>query len=549
MHHLTVELLAGQRLEIIPWNVAVARKWAIALQTGSAMKIQAAVFATALASTIILLRAAEIPPKPLFPGITPVCPCVSLTKVSLPNTTIDSATLDPSNGWCRVMATVTHPPATGRIKVWIGLPITNWNGRFQGNGGGGFSGGSAFSLRGPVARGFAAAATDTGHEGGSGKFALDQNGRLNWQSIVDNTYLGIHEMTVVGKALTQAFYGKAPRYSYFVGGSTGGRQGLMEAQRYPDDYDGILSACPAINWHRFLPADLWPQVVMVAANNFIPKSKLEAATAAAVAACDGSDGVKDGVIDDPLRCTYDPKALVGTKIGGDTFTESDADVIRKIWEGPRGQAGKFLWYGLERGADLFALAATTNSPSLTGRPFIIPLEWFQYFLLQNPQWDWTTLTPAGFELLWNQSVEQYGGVFGTDDPDLTRFRDRGGKVIIYHGLTDQLIPAAGTIDYYKRVQQKMGGARKTSKFARLFLAPGVDHGFRGAGATPTGAMEAIVRWVEEGKAPDKLMAERRDSRGKVIQTRPLFPFPQVAKYKGTGSTDDAVNFVSRAPAR
>jgi len=406
-------------------------------------------------------------------------------------------------------------------------------------------GGGAGDAPAPRAAAQAAGAPDAGHEGGSGKFALDKNGRLNWQSIVDNAYLGIHDMTVVGKALTQAFYGKAPRYSYFVGGSTGGRQGLMEAQRYPDDYDGILSGCPAINWHRFIPADLWPQVVMVAAKNFVPKAKLDAATAAAVAACDASDGVTDGVIGDPGRCAYDPKSLVGTKIGDDTFTESDADVIRKIWEGPCGQDGTFLWHGLARGADLSALAATRGSP-LMGRPFSIPLEWFQYFLLQDPTWDWTTLTPAGFELLWKQSVEQYGAVIGTDNPDLTRFRDRGGKLIIYHGLADQLIPAEGTIDYYKRVQQQMG-AGKTAQFARLFLAAGVDHGFRGAGPTPTGQMEAIVRWVEEGQAPDKLMAERKDSSGKVIQTRPLFPFPEVVKYNGTGSTDDAANFVSQTP--
>src|SRR6266704_440606 len=487
-------------------------------------RINRTIFTTALSVTIAAVGAAEAPLKPLYPDATPVCPCESLKKVSLPNTTIDSAALDPSNGWCRVTATVTHPPSGDRVKIFIGLPATNWNGRFRGNGGGGFSGGSAGGVRGPVAQGYAAGATDTGHEGGSGSFALDANGRLNWQSIVDNAYLGIHEMTVVGKALTQAFYGKAPRYSYFVGGSTGGRQGLMEAQRYPNDYDGIISACPAINWHRFLPSDLWPQVVMVAAKNFVPKSKLEAATTAAVAACDTLDGVTDGVIDDPTRCAYDPKALVGTKVGDDMFSEADANVVRKIWEGPRGQYGTFLWHGLARGTDLFALAGTGESP-LTGKPFGIPLDWFRFFLIQNPQWDWTTLTPRGFELLWRQSVEEYNAVIGTDDPDLALFRDRGGKIIIYHGLADQLIPAEGTIDYYKRVQQQMGGAEKTAQFARLFLAPGVDHGFRGAGPTPTGQMEAIVRWVEEGQAPDKLVAERRDSSGKVIQTRPLFPFP------------------------
>ena len=496
---------------------------------------------TALSGAIVPGYAADTPPKPLYADAKPVCACEDLTKVLIPNTTIDSATLDLSNGWCRVTATVTHPPAADRVKVFIGLPVTNWNGRFRGNGGGGYSGGSASSLRGPVAQGYTSGATDTGHEGGSGKFALDADGRLDWQAIRDNAYLGIHDMTVVGKALTQAFYGRAPRYSYFVGGSTGGRQGLMEAQRYPDDYDGIVSGCPAINWQRFIPAILWPQVVMANAKNFVPKAKLDAATAAAIKACDARDEMTDGVIDDPARCHYDPKALVGTKIGDDTFTEADADVIRKIWEGPRGQGGRFLWHGLSRGTDLFALAGTRGTP-LTGRPFSIPLEWFQYFLLQDPKWDWTTLTPERFELLWMQSVEQYGAVIGTDDPDLTRFRDRGGKVIIFHGLADQLIPAEGTIDYYERVQAKMGGAKKTAEFARLFLAPGVDHGFRGPGGTPTGQMDAIIRWVEEGKAPDKLIAERRDSSGKVVGRRPLFPYPQVAKYKGSGSPDEVENF-------
>src|ERR1051325_2772784 len=251
-----------------------------------------------LCSAVTLTRGAEPLPKPLFPGIAPACSCESLTTFSLPNTTIESALVDTSNRLCRVTAIVTHPPAGDRVKVWIGLPLTNWNGRFKGTGGGGFLGGSAGSLRGPAARGFSAGATDTGHEGGSGSFALDANGRQNWEAIIDNAYLGIHEMTFVGKALTKAFYGRAPRYSYFVGGSTGGRQGLMEGPRFPDDYDGILSACPAINWHRFLPADLWPQVVMLEAKNFVPKDKLDAVTAAAVAACDSLDGVTDRVIDD-----------------------------------------------------------------------------------------------------------------------------------------------------------------------------------------------------------------------------------------------------------
>ena len=266
-----------------------------------------------------------------------------------------------------------------------------------------------------------------------------------------------------------------------------------------------------------------------------------------MAACDGLDGVTDGVIDDPARCTYDPQALVGTKVGESTFTATDAEVVRKIWEGPRAQDGTFIWYGMAPGTSLFETAGTTGSP-LTGKPFGIAMDYVRHYLVQDPKWDCTDLTPTGFEQLWRQSVEQYGAVIGTDNPDLSAFRDRGGKIIIYHGLADQQIPAGGTIDYYKRVQQQMGGAEKTAQFARLFLVPGVDHGFRGAGPAPTGQIDAIVRWVEEGQPPDRLLAELRDTDGRLVRTRPLFPYPRVAKYTGSGSTDDAANFVSSPSA-
>ena len=488
-------------------------------------------------------------PKPLYGEVAPVCPPDDLRKVAIPNATIDSVTVDSAEGSCRVVATVSHPPASDRVKVWVALPLKGWNGRFRGNGGGGFVGGRPESLRGPVLQGFATGATDTGHEGGSGSFALDAERRFRWQEIRDNAYLGIHAMTVVGKALTTAFYGKPPRYSYFVGSSTGGRQGLMEVQRYPEDYDGIVSGCPAINWHRFLPAALWPQVLMREANNFIPKAKLDAATAAAIAACDATDGVRDGIIDDPDRCAYDPQAFVGTTIGGSTFTAADAEIIRQIWAGPRGHGGRFMWYGLTPGTDLNTYAGTAGTP-LAGKPFGIPLDWFKHFLAQNPSWDWTTTSRAEFELLWNQSVEQFGAVFGTDNPDLAGFRDRGGKIIITHGLADQKIPSHGSVDYYRRVQQQMGGAERTAEFARLFLLPGLNHGFQGGPApTPAALLDAILRWVEDGRPPEKLIGELRDHAGKLIRTRPFFPYPCVARYTGTGSADDAANFTSRAPAR
>jgi feruloyl esterase len=485
-----------------------------------------------------------VPPKPAIPSAKPVRACESLTTVALPNTTIESAAIDPANpGVCRVTAVSTHPPSGDKVRIWIAIPVSNWNGRFLGTGGSGLSGGSPGSVNQPVSIGYSAGATDTGHEGGSGSFALDGNGTLNWQLIRDNAHIGIHEMTVVGKALTEAMYGVTPRFSYFNGCSTGGRQALMEAQHYPGDYDGVVAGAPAINWNRLHPQQLWGPVLMNTATNPIPACKLEAATAAAIASCDTIDGVKDGVIEDPERCAYDPKSLIG-KSAGDcgVFTKADVELIAKFWEGPRREDGSFLWYGPARGADLRALWGSRGTP-LKPQPFGITLDWFRYFLAQNLQLDWTTITRAGYESFWDQSVEEYGIVIATDNPDLSAFRDHGGKAIIWHGWADPLITAEGTIDYYKRVQQQMGGAEKASQFVRLFMAPGVGHCGGGAGPAPEGQLDALLSWVEDGQAPTTLTAKRRDQGGSIIRSRPLCAYPLVAKYKGSGSTEDAANFV------
>ena len=490
------------------------------------------------------------PFKPLVANAVPSRTCESLAGVTLTNTTIESATVDQSDPsaapFCRVTAVVTHPPAGDKVRVFLAFPMKDWNGRFQGVGGGGFSGGSPMAVRQPAAQGFAAGSTDTGHEGGSGSFALDANGRLNWQLIRDNAHLGIHEMTVVGKAMTEAFYGTPPRRAYFNGCSTGGRQGLMEAQRYPADYDGIAAGAPAINWTRLHPEQLWGALTMLEAKTFPAMCKFARATAAAVAACDELDGVKDGVIDDPIRCTYDPKALVGTSTADcSAFTEADADIVRKIWDGPRRTDGSVLWYGLPRGADFGGLSGTQGNPPMA-RPNPITLDWFRFFLTQNPQWDWTTITHGSYEQLWDQSVEQFSAVIATDNPDLRAFRDRGGRIVMWHGQSDPLIYPGGSIDYYKRVTEQMGGAEKTAEFIRFFLAPGVGHCGGGAGPAPTGQLAAVIEWVENGKAPETLTAIRRESTGAVLRSRPLCPFPQTAGYKGQGSTDDAANFVCRA---
>jgi feruloyl esterase len=477
--------------------------------------------------------------------------CESLTALTLPNTAITSAAVAAASGTtpasCRVHAQVTHPPAgdTENIDVW--MPLEGWNGRFQGVGGGGYSGGSPQALALPVSQGYAAGSTDTGHPGASGNFALDANGRLNWQLIRDNAYLGIHDMTVVGKAVVAAFYGRPAHHAYWNGCSTGGRQGLSEAQRYPNDYDGILSAAPAINWSRFIPAELWPQLVMLQAGDFLPQCKFAAFQAAAVQACDRlGDRVKDGVIGDPLRCDFDPRTQVGTVTPCGTITAQDADVVAKILAGPRGSGGDFLWYGLTPGSSFAGLALTATSGATTvGVPFPIALTHIGVWLLQNPSWDWTTATFAQYEQWFVQSVEEYTAVIGTDNPDLRAFKQAGGKLVIWHGLADQLIFPQGTVNYYERVKALMGGAKKTEELARLFLAPGVAHCAGGAGPAPDNPLNAVVDWVEHGHAPRVLNGVLRDPSGTVTETRPICLYPEVAAYKGHGEVTAASSFACR----
>jgi hypothetical protein len=316
----------------------------------------------------------------------------------------------------------------------------------------------------------------------------------------------------------------------------------MEAQRYPLDYNGVVAGAPAINWPKLIMQSIWGGMLMNATGTVVPACKLAAATTAAINACDAIDGVKDGVIEDPKQCNFDPKSLIGTPAGEcGSFTAADAELIRKIWDGPRREDGSFLWYGQQRGADLGALSASRGTPlKPVGFPFAV--DWLRYWITQNPQLDWTTMTAAAYERYWDQSGEQYGMVIGTDNPDLSAFRDHGGKTIIWHGWADQLISADGTIDYYKRVQQQMGGADKVSQFARLYMAPGVAHCGGGAGPNPYGQLDALLSWVESGKAPATLTAARRDQTGAITRSRPLCQYPLVARYKGTGSTDDAANF-------
>jgi feruloyl esterase len=352
-------------------------------------------------------------------------------------------------------------------------------------------------------------------------------------------------MTVVGKAVTDSFYARAIQYSYFDGCSTGGRAALNEAQQYPADYNGIVAGAPAINWTSFVPADIWPALVMNQMHDALPTCKETAFTDAATKACQGGDGVDDGTITDPADCRWNADALIGTATPCGTITATDAAVMNKIMEGPVSTDGKKLWYGLEPGASLAAIAGTTTAAdgTTTPVPFSIAVGYLGTWLQKNANWDWTTLTYAQFDKLFAQSENEFSADLATNDTDLQAFKNDGGKLLIWHGLADPLVFPQGTIQYYQGVQKAMGGAHNTDSFARLFLAPGASHCGSGAGPAPSDPMSALAAWVEHGKAPRSIAAVLTDpTTGKTVLTRKLCAYPETARYTGHGSTNDAKNF-------
>jgi hypothetical protein len=324
----------------------------------------------------------------------------------------------------------------------------------------------------------------------------------------------------------------------------------MEAQRYPGDYDGIAAAAPAIHWDRFMVAQLWGELQMLLAGTFIPQCEMAAVNAAAVTACDGLDGVTDGIIGDWKGCDFDARSMIGTVTTCGTITETDADIINRIWEGPRDQAGGFLWHGLLPGADLGPLNFTLTAPdgTTTGIPFLFSLNHFVYWLARDPGFDWTTLTLDAYVDFFNQSVAEFDDVIGTGDTELSPFREAGGKIVAWVGTYDQLIYPQGSIDYYERVVAQMGGLAKTKNFFRFFIAPGVAHCAGGVGAAPADPFGALVNWVENGKPPRTLLGVRRDTTGNVVMSRPVCHFGENAVYLGHGDTNVAKNFVCRPEA-
>ncbi|WP_394830132.1 tannase/feruloyl esterase family alpha/beta hydrolase [Pendulispora rubella] len=451
---------------------------------------------------------------------------------------------------CELTVTLTHPGAGDHVHVKVVLPETGWTGRFQALGGSAYAAGEfGAPLVRAVKNGYAAATTDAGVPLTflDASWGLAADGTINAPLLTNFASRSVHEATWVGKDVTQKFYHRPISYSYWSGCSTGGRQGYSEAQNFPDDFDGILAIAPAINWSQFAVASLWPQIVMYQEHDFPSTCVFNAFKDAAIRACDARDGVTDGILERPETCDYDPRALAGTKVrceGGDiTVTPADAEVVRKIWAGPTDEHHRPLWPGLPKGADFGGLAATkldtTGTPFAPGFP--VAVGWVQTFLEKRLGFDTSTITYDQFAELFRQSVKEYDGIIGTSNPDLSAFRNAGGRLLTWQGGADQLITPGGTIDYWQRVVQRLGGAPQVDDFYRVFLAPGVAHCEDGNGPIPTNALDTLVDWVEHGKPPDTLPAAITNASGKPV-TRNLCHYPQVSSYVGQGDPNEATSY-------
>ena len=477
--------------------------------------------------------------------------CESLAALALPDTTITMAQAVPAGAFkapgaaprgadpykelpafCRVAATL-KPTSDSDIKVEVWLPATEWNGKFQAVGNGGWAGVISYSaLAAAVKGGYASSSTDTGHVGGRGTFALDHPEKL-----ADFSWRSEHEMTVKSKALIQAFYGNAPKLSYWNGCSTGGRQGLKEAQKFPDDYDAIIAGAPA----NRTAVSLWiADAVLKNPESYIPPAKYPMIHQAALARCDARDGVEDGLIDDPTKCDFDPKVLLCKGADGPAcLTGPQVAAAKKIYSpavNPR--TGQVLFASLVPGTELgWGIQALGPEPSQN------IFDQYKYVVFKNENWDWKTFNFDG-DAARGDLPENLP--MNATDPNMKAFFSHNGKLLLYHGWSDPNVPTLNTIKYYKSVVDTMGGAAKASDSVRLFLEPGMGHCGGGEGPNVFDKVGPMEQWVEHGKAPEKMIASHLTD-GKVDRTRPLCPYPQVAKYKGSGSIDDAANFVCKAP--
>ena len=525
--------------------------------TAAAVTVSVCLFVTPAASAAPAGNAA---------GLAPAVSCPSLAGLRLPGLPgADTATITANavaGSGCQVTIEITDTsdPRGGQPGM-IGIDLTlpdSWNGNYMAEGGGVYCGPAGFVTQASdqwLAAGYAISQDDCGHTGFTNALVspwvtnASPPPALNWNRIDDFGYLAHHLMAVESKIVISAYYHAQARYSFWNGCSTGGRQGLSEAQRYPRDFNGILAGAPALNWDQFMVAQLWPQLVMAWTNDYLPTCKEDLVNTALRTQCRDQNGQVDGVFD-PRSCDVLGvlRGLIGTATPCGTFTATDALVVQEIWQGPRRSGtqndllhGRPVWFGLEPGASLqgggylpflgpgggLGLATTHQLPSgdWTGAPFIPSADWFQNWIKQDPNW---VYTDESYQQYWHDfdaSGRMFDNALAADNPDLRSFKAAGGKLIMWQGLADQLIFTGDSINYYNHALAANGGIHNTESFFRYFLAPSIGHcGGPGPGSiAPTNPMQQVINWVQNGQAPATLDASGTIN-GQAV-TRPLCPYP------------------------
>ena len=488
----------------------------------------------AIAQTLIALGIAVVPASAQQA-------CEKLLTTPMRGIRITAATsvgaTDKSVAYCSVAATVGTEV---NLEIWM---PAQWNKKLLGVGNGGLAGSiSRAPMVKPLQQGYATSSTDTGHKGATndGEWALGHFDRI--YNLADR---GVHLMAEADKVILNAFYGEQPAHSYFNGCSLGGHEALVEAQRYPGDFDGIIAGDPANNWtHHYIGGHLY-SALATDGDAYIPAEKVHILSDAVNQACDALDGVKDGVLTDPRKCHFDPGTLLckGSDMSA-CLTAAQIGGVRKLWTGlpgiypglvPGGEAGPGGW----------ATWITGKEPGQGGHANLgLPV--FKFMLFEDPNWDFRTFrfdASEGFGSDVEYFDSKLGALFNAVNPDLTPFKARGGKLIQYHGWSDPDITPLNSINYFDSVAKAMG---KTDDFYRLFMVPGMQHCNGGPGATNFEMLDALDAWATKGVAPETVTASHITN-GAVDRTRPLCPHPMEAQWKGTGSTDDAANFSCALP--
>jgi feruloyl esterase len=482
--------------------------------------------------------------------------CEQLTSLTIPQVRITAATsvaagpFEPVPGtrlevpaFCRVVAVATPTPdSVINFEVWL-PPADSWNDNLQGVGNTGWSGaipyaGMAAALR----KNYAAAGTDTGHTGDDLSFAAGHP-----EKIIDWAYRGVHVMTVAAKLIIRARQGALPQHAYFTGCSTGGAQGLMSAQRYPDDYDGIVAGNPGNDRVGRLASYIWVwNAAHQTPESLIPPEKLQKVNDAVISACDNLDGIKDGVIDDPRRCNFDPGSMLCR--GEDTascLTSRQLEALRKIYNGPHNaRQVRQIFPGVPKGSEG---GANSGWQTYIMEPPEPPrVAFWKHFVFNDPNWDFRTFD-------WDRDFAyargRVGAIVDANNPDLRPFRERGGRIIMTAGWNDAIHVSEQAINYYDAVERTIGNDDRTREFFRLFMVPGMGHCAPGPGPSSFDALAALEMWVEHQVAPDRIIASRPAAGDAPARTRPLCPYPLVARPRGSGSTDEAASFQCVSPPK